>query len=400
MKMALSVLTWTLLIAAAEAADTAPGAPPAQPAAAEAREQADEAKERNEARARPARAAAESTDDSRKEDDEKKGDDAKKDAAKSDDDAQKDDDKGAGTGKASGADDDDDAKSEESVKLSLTASQQEAVGIRIESPQAFRAAPQISAYGRVLDPVELLTDLGRVDSTRAAATAASADAARQAGLYRDGAQASLKALQASQAQSVEAEAQAQAAALAFRQQWGPLARMNESQRQTLVTAVSRGDRLLVRADVPGRHLGDVGREALVDVDGVHLSAHVLGILARVDAQSQSAGWLLELDRSPPGLGPGARAAVRLQGASEKGMLVPSAALVYASTGTYVYRRIAGDKTDTFAYESVAVHPRTRVGDAWLIEGLGHADQIVVQGAGVLWSLQGISSFSAAEEDHD
>jgi hypothetical protein len=25
---------------------------------------------------------------------------------------------------------------------------------------------------------------------------------------------------------------------------------------------------------------------------------------------------------------------------------------------------------------------------------------VVRGAGVLWSLQGISSFSAAEEDHD
>ena len=82
------------------------------------------------------------------------------------------------------------------------------------------------------------------------------------------------------------------------------------------------------------------------------------------------------------------------------MLVPASALIYGQSGAYVYRRIAGDKPDTFSYESVAVRPLSRVGDAWLVTGLARADQIVVQGAGVLWSLQGISSFSAAEEDHD
>jgi hypothetical protein len=41
-----------------------------------------------------------------------------------------------------------------------------------------------------------------------------------------------------------------------------------------------------------------------------------------------------------------------------------------------------------------------VGSAWLVEGLARTDAVVVQGAGVLWSLQGISSFSAAEEEHD
>jgi hypothetical protein len=43
---------------------------------------------------------------------------------------------------------------------------------------------------------------------------------------------------------------------------------------------------------------------------------------------------------------------------------------------------------------------TRVGNAWLVDGLKSTDTVVTQGAGVLWSLQGISSFSAAEEDHD
>ena len=41
-----------------------------------------------------------------------------------------------------------------------------------------------------------------------------------------------------------------------------------------------------------------------------------------------------------------------------------------------------------------------MGDGWLVDGLGRSDSIVVQGAGVLWSLEGINSFSAAEEEHD
>jgi hypothetical protein len=36
----------------------------------------------------------------------------------------------------------------------------------------------------------------------------------------------------------------------------------------------------------------------------------------------------------------------------------------------------------------------------MIEGLTRTDQVVVEGAGVLWSLQGISTFSAAEQEHD
>lgn len=54
----------------------------------------------------------------------------------------------------------------------------------------------------------------------------------------------------------------------------------------------------------------------------------------------------------------------------------------------------------FHYESVAVKPLVRVGAAWLVQGLAHGDEVVVQGAGVLWSLQGIAGFSAAEEEHD
>jgi multidrug efflux pump subunit AcrA (membrane-fusion protein) len=131
---------------------------------------------------------------------------------------------------------------------------------------------------------------------------------------------------------------------------------------------------------------------------MNVAARVLGPMPR--SQAQSAGWLLTVERAPQGLGPGTRAPVELHGATTvAGLLVPAAALLYAEQGAYVYRqeRAAGD---TFHYQAVPVKPLARVGAAWLVAGLSRGDPIVVQGAGVLWSLQGISSFSAAEEEHD
>jgi hypothetical protein len=285
--------------------------------------------------------------------------------------------------------------------LSLTSSQQQAVGLRTERPLPLTTAPPIQAFGTVLDPVALVTDMGRVDSTQVAAAAAAADVARLERLYHDDTQASLKAVQAAQAQSVEAAAQARAAALSFRLQWGPLAAWSEAQRRSLLEAVSQGELLLLRADVPGQRLGGaIDRRAVVEVDGVNIAARVLGQLPRTDASSQSLGWLLQLERNPEALGPGAHVAVRLQAAATAGLLVPATALLYSEHGTYVYRQLDDAGADTFHYAAVAVRPLARVGSAWLVDGLERTDRVVVEGAGVLWSQQGIGTFSAAEEEHD
>jgi hypothetical protein len=284
--------------------------------------------------------------------------------------------------------------------LSLTAAQQEAVGIRVEQPLHLTAPLEIEAYGTLLDPVALVTDLGRLESTRAAAAAAGADAARLERLYHADEQASLKAWQASQAQSIEAAMQARAAATSFGVQWGPLASWSAERQRSLIESLANGRKALLRADVPGRHIGAaVAEQALIEVDGTHVVARVLGPLPRIDAQSQSSGWLLELPR-PPALGPGARVRVQLQSSSGTGVLVPASALVYAETGAYVYRQLQARDSGGFRYAAVAVKPLARLGGAWLVDGLATSDQVVVQGAGVLWSLQGIGSFSAAEEEHD
>jgi hypothetical protein len=287
------------------------------------------------------------------------------------------------------------------TQLSLTLAQQQAVGIRTDRPLPMSRAPQLEAYGIVLDPVTLVSDLGKLDSTRAAAAAATAEAARVERLYREDTQASLRALQAAQAQAAESRAQAHAAALNFNLQWGPLAKLSETARHTLLAGLTHGERLLLRADLPAQHLAsELDRRAVVEVDGVNVGAQVLGALPRTEGAAQSTGWLLQVEHAPPGMGPGARLAVRLQvSARSTGLLVPGEALVYAAGGAYVYRREFAS-ADTFHYVPVEVKPVTRVGSAWLVEGLGGADQVVVQGAGVLWSLEGIGGFSAAEQEHD
>jgi hypothetical protein len=292
-------------------------------------------------------------------------------------------------------------ESEAAAPLTLTASQRDAVGIRVEQPLPLKSAPRIEAFGTVLDPASLVADLGRLAGTRAASTAAGAEAARLAQLYHEDAQASLRAWQAAEAQAAEAEGQASAAAVSFRLEWGPLASWSAARRQALLAALEAGTQTLLRADVPGSHVsGAVGARALLEIDGVNVGAQVLGTLPRTTAQSQSTGWLLETGAAPAGLGPGARVAVQLQAPAVAGLMVPAAALVYAEEGAYVYRQLPAGESGPFHYESVAVKPLARVGDAWLVQGLSHGDQVVVQGVGVLWSLQGIGSFSAAEEEHD
>jgi hypothetical protein len=300
--------------------------------------------------------------------------------------------------------DDDDAPPARApgAALALTSAQQEAVGVALSHPVKGAGPRQVDAYALVLDPVELVSDVGRLASSRSVARNAAADARRVEGLYNNGANASLKALQVAEASEVESRAQAEAAEAMFSLQWGPVAQLPDRERDALITLLTSGRALLVRADVPGRHaLGAMPSKALLNVDGIGVAARPLGAVPRTAPDLQSAGWLLEVDHPPSGLGPGARLRVTLTGADVAGLLIPTAALIYSEEGAYVYRQKgAKSREGKIEYAPASVKLLTPVGDAWLVSGLAAADNIVVHGAGVLWSLQGLGTFSAAEEEHD
>lgn len=306
---------------------------------------------------------------------------------------------------AAPADDDDDrpaAAAAGKTLPGLSPEQQQAVGLVLAHPLKAGAAQQIQAYGQVLDPGAFIADAGRTESSRASMRTSAAEAQRLEKLYSGNADVSLKSLQAAQATQIEAQAQAQSAAAAFALQWGPLAKLSGAQRQPLIDALDAGHTLLLRADLPGRlSLGALPTAAILDVDGIQVPARVLGLLQRSSAELQSVGLLLQVDHAPAGLGPGARVPVTLLGVPNSGVLVPKGALLYGEQGAYVYRQLASTGNGgKLQYAPLSVKLLQAAGDAWLVEGPDADDMIVVHGAGVLWSLQGLGSFSAAEEDHD
>lgn len=276
----------------------------------------------------------------------------------------------------------------------LSPEQQRAVGIIIAAAPAAKPPHRITAYGRVLDPALLVVDDGTLDSSRAAARAAAAETARLKGLYQR-ADTSLKALQVAETAQIEAQARAREAQAEFLLRWGPLAQLGDAQRAGLIEQLAAGRQLLLRADLPGRHsFGTLPRLALVDVDGIEVPARVLGALPETAAQMQSAGLLLQMSDPPAGLGPGARLPVVLEGKAREGCVVPDGALLYGDGGAYVYRLLPGKTKDGDSqFAPLQVTLLQPVGGGWLVTGLHADERIVIQGAGVLWSLQGLGNIS-------
>jgi hypothetical protein len=282
----------------------------------------------------------------------------------------------------------------------LSTEQQRAVGIVVAPAPAANLPQRIDAYGRVLDSSQLVGDAGRLDSSRAAQRAAAAQTARLHGLYR-GANASLKALQAAEAQQTEAQVRLRQAQTEFLLHWGPLALLGDARRAALIKQLAAGRQLLLRADLPGRHslgLGTMPTQALVDVDGVKVEARVLGPLPQSAAQMQSAGLLLQIPHPPAGLGPGAELPVMLQGGDRNGRLVPDGALLYGEHGAYVYHLLPDKRKDGDSqFAPAPVTLLQPVGEDWLVTGLHADERIVVHGAGVLWSLQGLGNISDEDD---
>jgi hypothetical protein len=301
-----------------------------------------------------------------------------------------------------GGDDDDDkapGPGQQSGLPTLNDEQQRAVGIVVGRPLAAKTPERIEAFGLVLDATLLIADLGEKNAAAAALRSASAELARLRGLVVSGAGGSMRALEAAQTDQARAQAEADSAAARFELRWGPVAALAPAAREQLLAASASGHSLLVRADLPGQHsLGLVPSQALLDVDGIQVPGRVLGAL-RQSTDTLSPGVLVEVENAPLGLGPGARVPTALLTAQRAGLLLPRDALLYDETGAYVFKRLgrkAGDKD--MRYAPVKVSLLLPYGEGWLVDGVDDDDDIVVRGAGVLWSLQGVGAHAVDDDD--
>jgi hypothetical protein len=281
----------------------------------------------------------------------------------------------------------------------LNAEQQRAVGLRIAHPVPTKTPERTDALGTVLDRTLLLADVGEADAASAQAHAAGSELARLRALYQGGAGTSLKMLETAEAENAKAQADGQLAAARFSQHWGPLAAQPAQARRKLVEDVVAGRAALVRADLPGRHsVGSLPAEALLDVDGMSVPARVLGTLEQ-PSELQSVSLLLEVRKPPAGLAPGARIPLALLSAEREGLLLPNEALLYGEDGAYVYKKVTSKApNERVQYVAVKVTPIVPYGDGWLVKGVDDDDDIVVRGAGVLWSLEGMGAHPVDDDD--
>jgi hypothetical protein len=305
---------------------------------------------------------------------------------------------------AGGADEDDAVKSAEAASgPALNSEQQQAVGLRVAHPLAATAPERTPALGVVLDATSLLADVGELTAAAAAEHSASAELARLHELYKGGAGASLKMLETAQAEQAKSQAEAQLASARLSTHWGPFAAMSPPARQKILDAAIAGRGLLVRADLPGRHsLGALPAKAVLDVDGIEVPGRILGVLTQFN-ELQSAGLLIEVEHAPLGLGPGARVPLTLLRVERTGFLLPRDSFLYDENGAYVYKQLtrktaAKSATEKTRYVPVKVKLLLPYGDGWLVEGVDDDDDIVVHGAGVLWSLQGVGAHAVDDDD--
>ena len=319
------------------------------------------------------------------------------------------------------ANDDDDAVAPGKAGLpTLTAGQQHAVGVVVAQPVAGQAPARVAALGQVLDPGALIQDVGEMSAAEHADRAAAAELRRVQGLFSAGAGASQKMLESAQAEQAKAHAEAQSALARFTLRWGPVAALAPVARQKLIDDCLRGHSLLVRVNLPGQHsLGELPHQALLNLDGAEIPARVLGAL-RQSAEVQGAGLLVEAEAAPAGVAAGAILPVALLTTQHKGMILPREALLYDENGAYVYKELRGKQrtpaTSTSGtsgpgnanpdgaadgkaqFAPVKVTLVMPYGEGWLVQGVDDDDLIVVRGAGVLWSMQGVGSRPADEDD--
>ncbi|MFO1466863.1 MAG: hypothetical protein U1F35_10570 [Steroidobacteraceae bacterium] len=299
------------------------------------------------------------------------------------------------------AGDDEQPAAPASALATLSDSQRQALGITVARAPSTQAPARLSAVGVVVDVAALVSQWGELASAQAAASAAAAELSRLTHLRESQGSASDREVQAGRAAMARASGEAQAQRAKAELQWRPLWRLTPAGREALFVRLRAGTSLLLRAEVPGRQsMLQPPVSAQVSLDGIEVAAKVLGFVSSPGG-SQGSAVLLESAAAPGAPGAGARLPTSLLWPSQSGRLVPAQALLYDERGAFLYKALAtGAGSGKARYAATRVRVLAPLADEWLVDGLDAEDEVVVRGAGVLWSLQGVGTSPADDDDQD
>ena len=277
--------------------------------------------------------------------------------------------------------------------LQLNAAKREKTGVTLAKPSTATLAPEVAAFGRVLDPAPMVALAAEVESARAALDASEKEVEREQKLFAAGVNASAQTVEtATAAVTRDRITLASARARLIAQVGHPLA--DTANLQQMVAGLEEG-RMLARLDVlQGDVVAANPKVARIGLAGAGelFEATVLGSAPTADPQMQGQGFLVLVKDHPLPAGAALRGTLPGPGEAEKALMLPRSAVVYHQGSAWIY--VLGEE-DTFERKLVTVG-RT-VGDGVVIASGAEADeQVAVTGAGQLLSAE-LQAGGAPEE---
>lgn len=276
--------------------------------------------------------------------------------------------------------------------LRLNAVKRGALGITLEKPASSRLTPEVSAYGRVIDPVSLITLAAELELAQVAHAASEKAAARARELFAAGGNASRQNLETALATEARDRATASAARARLAASWGH--ESTDPKKLARWLAALEHGRALARLDVPpGESVAENPKtaKAAPALGGELSEIEIIGDAPTADPQFQGRSFLVLLgERSPP-IGTSLRGVLPAAGESTSMLVVPRSAVVYHQGSAWIY--VLGEE-DTLERKIVTLI--RSIGDKVALTGIEENEQVVTTGAGQLLSAE-LQTGGAPEE---
>jgi hypothetical protein len=267
--------------------------------------------------------------------------------------------------------------------IHLDKTRQEFAGIRIESPQAIRIAPEVKGYGRILDPAPFITLNLNEQTAEATLKSSKLEYERVHSLYAQNQNASARALEIAEATMKRDEALLAEARARLSIAFGP-ALGQEKTPPEILKGLSNWSCSLARADLPGEYLKETPIAARIAplADETRLfEAEVIGPAPAVEGQAQGQGFLLLLKTNSLPPATAIAAFFSLPGGELSGYKIPTTAVVQNGAVPEIF---LAKGAETFEAFPVRIE-RSIPGGFLVTSGFSGKERIVTEGAQTLLS---------------
>src|SRR5262245_46871479 len=269
--------------------------------------------------------------------------------------------------------------------VKLDPGMQQQLNLKAEALRPVTMQPEITAYGRVLDPTPLAVLVAELTSAQAALTASEKEYARVQMLLGQS-NASERELQAAGVQAARDRSAVQSARDRIALAWG-VAVLRTANLSTFTRDLTTQKSELVRIDVPmSEPMTDAPQTARLAraADAIRfVNGEFLGFAPATDPQVQGQGLLYLVADNSLQLTPETTVVAFLssRGTPLQGVLIPSSAVVRHDAEPCVY--VPVDRT---TFERIALPAMQATEGGWLVTaGLQAGDRVVTDGAQILLS---------------